>query len=86
MVFIFVVAFVLFMAVSLFRGRPMVGFGEALMMVIFLPVAYYAFGWVMGYVAASAFNFTSKLTNGLEVEFTGGRPASGSDESDERLS
>jgi len=80
MVLIFMVAFVLFMVVSSLRGRPMASPGEALMMIILLPVGYYAFGWVMGYVTASAFNLTSRLTRGLEVEFAEDIQPSKSDE------
>ena len=70
------IAFALFLLVFGFLGRPGGDTRQALTTILFFPVVYYAVGWIMGYLAASAFNLISRLTKGLEVEFAEDRQVS----------
>jgi hypothetical protein len=43
-------------------------FPEMVALSLIMPFVYFAFGWVMGYLAAVAFNLTTRFSGGISVE------------------
>ncbi len=44
-------------------------FPELIVFSLLAPFLYFAFGWIMGLVAAAAYNFTVRFTGGVSIEF-----------------
>jgi hypothetical protein len=70
---VMLVLLVLFLVVAVsskFWSHPNPGgiFPEIVALSLIMPFVYGAFGWVMGFVAAVAFNLTTKSTGGILVE------------------
>lgn len=54
------------------HSNPDEVFTEIVALSLIMPFVYAAFGWVMGFFAAVAFNITTRFTGGISVEMSEG--------------